>query len=100
VNREFSIWLILTLLGAAAFAGAIILPLFGLNIGPFGFVVCAFACMLILGFRDTREAFQRFDTRSKEMQHAADEMQLTFRDRSPYNVLGWSQSFLLTRGEF
>jgi hypothetical protein len=56
--------------------------------------------MLILGYRDTREVFQKVDTRSKEMQQAADRMQFSFRDRSPCNVLGWSQSFQLSRDEF
>lgn len=100
MSRQFLIWLILTLLGTAAFAGFMILPLFGINFGMFGFMGFGVACLLVLGFRDVLEVSQRANTRSNEMRQAADRISLSFRKTSPCNVLGWSESFELTRDQF
>jgi hypothetical protein len=88
------IWPVGTLLSMGAMMAAFVLGFRDSALGCFGFAVLS---LLILTLRDVTEASQSQSARQKALQEAARRLALSFRPTAPFNVLGWPESFRLTR---
>ncbi len=87
------LWLILTVVGAAALLGAFY---FGIS-GALGFFLLAMVSIAVLGLRDVLSALHLKKERQEAMRQAADRLGWQFRETANFNVLGWPESFQLTR---
>jgi hypothetical protein len=94
MTRHDLIWLIGTLLGAAAIMAAFTV---GLRDGGAGFLGFAFVSIVVLGLRDLLNAWHVRSVRHGAMRQAADRLGFSFRTTAPANVLGWPHSLRLTR---
>jgi hypothetical protein len=94
VKRRDLIWLIGTLLGAGALMAAFA---FGLDNGGLAFICFGIASIIILALRDILEGSHKEKNRREAMRQAAARLGFSFRQTAPFNVLGWPESFLLTR---
>jgi hypothetical protein len=93
MTRHDLIWLIGTLLGAAAVMAAFTV---GLRDGGAGFLGFALVSIVGLGLRDLLYASHHRTLRQDWMRQAADRLGFSFRRSGPGNVLGWPQSIRLT----
>jgi hypothetical protein len=84
----------LTALGEVALMGAI---MFGFRSNIFGAGGCALVSIVALGARDVVTAEFRRYARREQLRHLADRLGFSFRPRAALNVLGWTESFRLTR---
>jgi hypothetical protein len=94
MKRHDLIWLIGTLLAAAAFVAAFTL---GLRHGGVGFLGFGMVSLASLTLRDINETSHRKKARREHMRQAATRLDFSFRETATFNVLGWSESFHLTR---
>lgn len=70
---------------------------FGFRNGGAGFLGFAIVAMIVLGLRSAFEASHKDKARRGAMRQAATRLGFSFRETAPVNVLGWSESFHLTR---
>jgi hypothetical protein len=94
MKRHDLIWLIGTLLAAGAFMAAFTL---GLRNGGLGFLGLGMVSIVALTVRDIIERSHMKKARQEGMRQAATRLGFAFRETAPWNVLGWSESFHLTR---
>jgi hypothetical protein len=94
MKRHDLIWLIGTLLGGGALMAAFA---FGFGSSAIGFGGFALVSMILLAVRDIFAASHKRKTRQEAMRQVATRLGCAFRETAPVNVLGWSESFHLTR---
>lgn len=93
MNRYEMAWWSLTIAGVAAMLLTGI-ALFG---GGSGFMLWGFVTIVTLGVRDLVCRASKLDERQEAMRKLASDLEFTFRESAPVNVLGWSDTFELTR---
>lgn len=89
-------WTALTLAGVAAMLAA-----FWCVVNKnMMFIACGIFSIVILGVRDTLKYKNRQKTRTAQLADRATELGFEFQETAPYNVLGWSRTFQLTKRGF